>query len=160
MRFAVLAYLGLAAAAHADTLIASYTEGSGSLPPAYAWNYEVKFAADGTVSTRYCKGYGEAAPYCATRQNKLSAKKLAAFKTALAPIAADLAAKPIAALKMAPLGGGATEGHIYVSGAHHYLPAFPLETEIPRVTAAFDVLRKFTPAGAIEDAKSRAVQPN
>jgi hypothetical protein len=159
MRLALIAYLGFAAVAHADTLIASYAEGSGALPPAYAWDYVVKFGADGTVNTRYCKGFAEAEPHCATRKDTLPAEEFAALQAALAPIAADLAANPVAMLKMFPIGGGSIEGHIYADGADLLLPHFPVEQDAPRVAAAIEVLRKYTPAGAIEDAKSRAVQP-
>jgi hypothetical protein len=157
LRFALLACLG--AAAHADTLIASYSENSGSLPPVYAWHYDVSFGADGAVSTRYCKGYGEVAPDCATRSDALSVDQLAALNAALAPIAADLAAKPVTEMDMPPIGGGSTTGHIFAAGADFLLPPFPTDAEGPRVTAAIELLHKFTPAGAIDDAKSRAVQP-
>jgi hypothetical protein len=156
MRFAVLAYLGLAAAAQAETVIASYAESSGSLPPAYAWNYEVHYVTDGTVTTRYCKGYGEDAPHCATRLDTLPSEKFAALRAAIDPIAADLSAKPILALKMLPLGGGSITGHIFVGAEDIYLPPFPVEVDVPRVEAALAVLREFIPAGAIEDVKSRA----
>ena len=157
LRFAVIACLG--SAAHADTMIASYSENSGSLPPAYAWHYDVSFGADGTVTTRYCKGYGEVAPDCADRSDTLAAADLAALQSALAPIAADLAAKPVTEMEMPPIGGGSTTGHIFVAGADLLLPPFPTEADAPRVTAAIDLLHKFTPAGAVDDAKSRAVQP-
>lgn len=157
LRLTLLACLGTAA--HADTLIASYSENSGSLPPAYAWHYDVSFGADGTVNTRYCKGYGEVAPDCATRRDTLPADQLAALTAALAPIAADLAAKPVTEMEMPPIGGGSTTGHIFAAGADLLLPPFPVETDAARVTAAIDLLHKFTPAGAIDDAKSRAVQP-
>lgn len=157
LRFAVIACLG--SAAHADTLIASYTENSGSLPPIYAWHYDVSFAADGTVTTRYCKGYGEEAPDCADRSDTLPADDLAALQAALAPIATDLAAKPVVEMDMAPVGGGSTTAHIFAAGADLLLPPFPIEADAPRVAAAIEVLHKFTPKGAIDDAKSRAVQP-
>jgi hypothetical protein len=157
LRFALLACFGTAA--HADTLIARYSENSGSLPPMYAWHYDVSFGADGTVTTRYCKGYGEAAPDCATRSDSLTADQMAALNAALAPIAADLAEKPVVEMDMPPVGGGSTTAHIFAAGADVLLPPFPIEADTPRVTAAIEVLHKFTPKGAIDDAKSRAVQP-
>lgn len=157
LRFLFMACIG--SAAHADTLIARYSENSGSLPPIYAWHYDVSFGADGTVATRYCKGYSEAAPDCATRSDMLSAADLAALQSALAPIAADLAAKPVTEMDMFPVGGGSTTGHIFAAGVDLALPPFPIDADAPRVAAALEVLHKFTPAGAVDDAKSRAVQP-
>ena len=161
LRIAFLAGLGtaLGTAGNADTLIASYSENSGSLPPAYAWHYDVSFGADGTVSTRYCKGYGEVTPDCATRSDALPADQLAALTAALAPIAADLAAKPVLEMEMPPVGGGSTTGHIFAAGADLVLPPFPVEADTARVTAALELLHTFTPAGAIDDTKSHAVQP-
>lgn len=157
LRLTLLACLGTAA--HADTLIASYSENSGSLPPAYAWHYDVSFGADGAVNTRYCKGYAEVAPDCATRSDTLPADQLAALNATLAPIAADLAAKPVMEMDMPPIGGGSTTGHILAAGADFLLPPFPVAADAPRVSAAIAVLHRFTPAGAIDDAQSRAVQP-
>ena len=146
--------------AFAGDLLATYSENSGTLPPIYAWHYDVTFAADGTVTTRYCKGYGDAAPDCATRSDTLPADRLAALQAALAPIAADLAAHPVAALFEPPVGGGSTTAQVFDgAGAALPLPPFPTEADAPRTSAAIDVLRAFTPAGAIDDTKSRAVQP-
>lgn len=150
----------VASTAKAGDILASYSENSGSLPPAYAWHYDVTFAADGTVATRYCKGYGDAAPDCAARSDTLPADRLAALQAALAPIAADLAANPVAQLTEPPVGGGSTTAQIFGSaGAALPLPAFPTEADAPRTMAAIDVLRAFTPAGALDETKSRAVQP-
>lgn len=157
LRTALAACLGTAA--HADTLIARYAENSGTLPPAYAWHYDVSFGADGTVATRYCKGYGEEAPNCADRRDTLAANDLAALHTALAAIATDLAAKPVTEMDMTPIGGGSTTAHIFAAGADLLLPPFPVKADTARVTAAIDILHKFTPEGAVDDAKSRAVQP-
>ena len=153
--------LGLTATtAVAGEMLATYSENSGTLPPIYAWHYDVTFAADGTVNTRYCKGYGDAAPDCATRSDSLPADRLAALQAALAPIAADLAANPVAELTEPPVGGGSTTAQIFDSaGAALLLPPFPTEADAPRTAAAIDVLRAFTPAGALNDTKSRAVQP-
>ncbi len=151
----------LSSAAFAADVLARYAENSGSLPPAYAWHYDVTFAADGTVTTRYCKGYGEEAPDCATRTDALTADNLADLQAALAPIAADLAAKPIAERAEPPIGGGSTTAQIFdAKGSALPLPPFPIEADTPRVTAAIEVLHRFTPKGAINDAKSRAVQPD
>ena len=162
--FAALSFacaLGVTAnSAAAGDLLASYSENSGTLPPIYAWHYDVTFAADGTVHTRYCKGYGEHPPECATRSDTLPADRLATLPAALAPIAADLAAAPVAELFEPPVGGGSTTAQIFDSaGAALPLPPFPTEADAARTAAAIDVLRSFTPAGAIDDAQSRAVQP-
>ncbi len=147
-------------AAFAGDMLAVYSENSGSLPPAYAWHYDVSFASDGTVTTRYCKGYGEEAPDCAALSDTLAKDKLAALQAALAPIAADLAANPVAEMTMPPVGGGSTTAQIFDSkGTALLLPPFPIEADAPRVTSAIEVLHSLTPAGAIDDAKSRAVQP-
>jgi hypothetical protein len=153
--------LGLSAtSAVAGETLATYSENSGTLPPAYAWHYDVTFAADGTVNTRYCKGYGDTAPDCATRSDSLPADRLAALQAALAPIAADLAANPVAELTEPPVGGGSTTAQIFDSaGTALLLPPFPTDADTPRTIAAIDVLRAFTPAGALDDTKSRAVQP-
>jgi len=153
--------LSLAAtSAFAGDLLASYSENSATLPPIYAWHYDVTFAADGTVATRYCKGYGDAAPACATRSDILPADRLAALQAALAPIAVDLAANPVTQLSEPPVGGGSTTAQIFDgAGAALILPPFPTDVDAARTIAAIDVLRAFTPEGALEDTKSRAVQP-
>ena len=105
-------------------------------------------------------GYGDAAPDCAARSDTLTADRLAALQAALAPIAADLAANPVAQLTEPPVGGGSTTAQIFGSaGAALPLPAFPTEADAARTMAAIDVLRAFTPAGALDETKSRAVQP-
>ena len=160
LRAATLAFALTAPAAFAGDMLASYSENSGSLPPAYAWHYDVTFAADGTVTTRYCKGYGDAAPDCADRSDTLPADRLDALKAALSPIAADLASKPVAEMTMPPVGGGSTTAQIFdAKGTALPLPPFPIEADAARTAAAIEVLHSFTPEGAIEDAKSRAVQP-
>lgn len=155
-----LAFVLTASAAHAGEMLAAYSENSGSLPPIYAWHYDVAFAADGTVTTRYCKGYGDQAPDCAARSDTLPADRLAALKAALAPITADLAANPITEMTEPPVGGGSITAQIFdAKGTALMLPPFPIEADAARTAAAIALLRSFTPAGAIDDAMSRAVQP-
>ena len=59
---------------------------------------------------------------------------------------------------MLGFGNGLVTNFLYSHQIAHRCP-FPTEADAPRTIAAIDVLRAFTPAGALDDTKSRAVQP-
>ncbi len=159
---ACLVFLSGCAAPASDvtgTPMARWGDYSGSLPPEYAWDYVVTFFTDHIVSARYCKGYAQTEPGCATVTQKLSADDFAAFSTSLAPIVEAIAAAPPRETDVVPIGGGSVFGALVVGGTEIDLPPFASDADASRVADALAVLRRATPADLVEAAKRRARQP-
>ena len=161
LALALLAGSALAGPALAEDgeAFARWGENSGSLPPEYAWDYSVSFFPDRRGEVEYCKGYANEAPGCAVSRFRLSKKAFAALQEALAPLEADLAAKPAVSVADFPVGGGSVGGMLRMNGREVKLLQFPNEADAPRVGAVLGLLRENTPASAIRSAKSKARQP-
>jgi len=155
----VLALLSAPAVAQDRDAFAVWGESSGSLPPEYAWDYTVSFFPDRHGEVTYCKGYSDAPPGCATTRFRLTRPDFAALQTALAPLEADLAAKPAAEAVDIPVGGGSVGGRLQMNGRDLRLPAFPAEADAARVDAVIRLLRENTPERAVRSAKSKARAP-
>ena len=138
---------------------AYWGENSGSLPPEYAWDYSVTFLENRQAEVRYCKGYSNEAPGCATAKFRLSKRKLAQLTAALTPLEAELIAHPATDDPDPPIGGGAVYGKLTMNGNEVQLYAFSIGDSAARVAEVLDLLRQYTPQSAINSAKNKAKQP-
>ena len=157
--FLFMALTPLPALASDDAVFAVLGEDSGSLPPDYAWDYTVSFTADRRGVVRYCKGYADAAPGCATATFRLSQRRFADRQDALAPLAADLAARPAVQDPDPPVGGGSVSGRVTLNGAELALWSHPLPDDAARVGAVIALVQENTPGEALFNPRSHAVQP-
>jgi hypothetical protein len=163
IHWAALALLAGCAAPVVDAPIppgfAQWGAGSGSLPPEFAWDYQVTFSDDQMVWVRYCKGYANTAPGCATASSALSETEYSALISALTPLADELAARPPQASSEISVGGGSLSGQLVRDGITIRLPNTSIDADAARVAAVLDLLRQYTPQSLIEEASSRARLP-
>jgi hypothetical protein len=152
---AALTAFALPVLAQDDPVLAIYREDSGTLPPKYAWSYEVKFHESGLVAVEYCKGYADQAPGCATGQQRLDQSDQDAMRAELAVFSAKLIEIPPqnAADDEIPIGGGSIDGWVLVNQTKVILPAFTAEKDAERVIAVLGILQKFTPQKLVEQAE-------
>lgn len=158
MRAALIAALvALAGPAEGqDQLLATLLERNGTVAPVYAWSYEVRFAQSGRVTITYCRGYAQTAPGCATAKSVVLPPYFDALISHLAPLAADLAARPPTEDPAPPIGGGAAWAVSVHDGARVTLPAFPLAEDRARIDAVLMLLRQAVPIAAMDAAASAA----
>jgi hypothetical protein len=142
-----------------NTQFAYWGDYSGSLPPEYAWDYRVTFLENRQAEVRYCKGYSNDAPGCATAKFRLSKRKFAQLMAALTPLEAELSTNPAQDDPDPPIGGGAVYGKLTMNGNDVPLYAFSIGDSAARVAEVLDLLRQFTPQSAINSAKNKAKQP-
>jgi hypothetical protein len=163
MKWIILA-LGLAATplmAQTPTVVAAWGENSGSLPPEYAWDYQVEFLSDGTVQATYCKGYADEAPGCATVTRKLPVAAQKTMGDAIEPYAEELLDNPPKSVgdDEIPIGGGSIAGRILLDDTYVVLERFPIAADAERVQAVLQILQDNTPSNLVKKAKNRAKQP-
>ncbi len=138
---------------------AYWGENSGSLPPEYAWDYSVTFLENRQAEVRYCKGYSNDAPGCASAKFRLSKHKSAQLMAALTPLEAELSAHPATDDPDPPIGGSAIYGKLTMNGNSVPLHAFSIGDSAARVAEVLELLRQYTPQSAIDSAKNKAKQP-
>ena len=63
------------------SIIAELHARSGTVAPPFAWAWDVRFANNGAVFITYCKGYAQAEPGCATREERLADGRMEALLT-------------------------------------------------------------------------------
>ena len=124
-----------------EPLATLYTH-NGTLPPPYHRNLRVLIGADGMVTLRACKGYGD--DDCGTFAGRAAEGAVAAILAAAE--AAGLPGQPLAEDPMPPVGGGATSGSVVVGGQTVALPAFPVEADRARAEAVLAAIRAAVPA--------------
>lgn len=142
-----------------EPLLATLHERNGTVAPTYAWSFEVRFAVTGQVTITYCRGYAQTAPGCATVKSVVLPEAFEALTRALAPLAADLAARPPAENPNPPIGGGVAWAVLAHEGAVITLPAFALPEDRPRIDAVLMLLRQAVPVAAMDAAASAARAP-
>ena len=156
-----LAVTGFAVWAEEPVVVAAWGENSGSLPPEYAWDYQVEFLAGGAIRATYCKGYAKEAPGCATVKRIFPPAAQQAMVDIIEPFAEDLLDNPPqqAADDEIPIGGGSVSGRILLDDTYVSLFSFPRAEDAERVQAVLKILQDSTPANLVETAKNKAKQP-
>ena len=134
----------LPALAQDSAVFARFWTSSGSLPPEYAWDAEVTFLTDGTLTLKHCTGYETEGPACQVRTAKVDATALEAIRTAI--VAADLVATPAREDQNPPVGGGATGGSVVMGGAEIGLPPWPIPADKKRVAKVLAAIHAAIPA--------------
>lgn len=155
----IAALVALAGPAQGQGLLATLQEHNGAVAPPYAWSYEVRFAQTGLVTITYCRGYARTSPGCATVKSVVLPHAFEALRNHLAPLAADLMARPPAEDPAPPIGGGGAWAVLVHDGASLTLPAFPLPRDRGRIDAVLMLLRQAVPIAAMDAAASAARVP-
>ena len=160
MRAAVIAALvALAGPAQGQGVLAILHEQSGTVAPVYAWSSEVRFHLGGRVTVIYCRGYARTSPGCATVKSVVLPHSFEALEHHLAPLAADIFARPPADDPAPPIGGGAAWAVLVRDGATLALPAHPRTEDRARTNAVLALLRQAVPIAAMDAAASSARGP-
>jgi hypothetical protein len=124
-------------------VLAEYWASSGSLPPEYVWSVRVSIRVDGRVILMQCKGYETDGPACKKLKGKTAVDRLDAIRAAVA--ASGLVETPAREADEIPVGGGSSGGSVNVDGAKVDLPAFPAESDAPRVGAVLAAITAAIP---------------
>lgn len=133
-----------AALAEDAAVLAEYSTNSGSLPPEYAWDTSVIIREDGQLTLKHCKGYETEGPACTTRRAKVSAEDVAAIRAAATE--SGLAEKPAQETDTPLVGGGLTEGRVFLDGAEIRLISQPVEADAGRVRAVLQAIAATIPS--------------
>ncbi|MCX7888514.1 MAG: hypothetical protein N2422_02145 [Rhodobacteraceae bacterium] len=139
--------------------LATYSQSSGSLPPAHAWQLDVTIAQGGTLALRFCRGYRTEGPACHAATAVPDPGRVDAILRAAR--ASGLAADPARRLEDAaiPVGGPTRQGTVRLDGAVLDLPAFPRPEDAPRVAAVLDAIAAAIPAALLAEAEAAARAP-
>lgn len=138
----------LSSPAVAQEVVATLYTHNGTVAPPYHRNLRALITADGMVTLRACKGYGDGD--CRTFAGPAGEGAIAAILAAAG--AAGLPGRPLAEEPMPPVGGGSTSGAVVIGGQTVALPAFPVEADRERTEALLSAIRAAIPA----DLHSRA----
>jgi hypothetical protein len=154
----VLAALPVLADSTSPLPLATYAADNGTVPPQYRWSVYATIATDGLVTLRYCRGYEDTEPACATATG--TAAPGAAEAILAASEQAGLAARPAQAEPHEQhVGGGAPSGSVTIDGGVVILPSFPVPQDQARVSAVLAIIATAIPSGLMADAEGRAVAP-
>jgi hypothetical protein len=138
--------------------LATYAADNGTVAPPYRWSLYATIATDGFVTLRYCRGYEDTEPFCATAAD--SAPNGAAGAILAAAGQAGLATRPPQAEPDEQhVGGGAPSGSVLLNGGVVQLPSFPVPQDQARVAAVLTAVAAAIPADLLADAEGRAVPP-
>jgi hypothetical protein len=161
MRALLLAMILAAGPALADspTLLATFGQNSGSLPPPYAWRLAVQIFADRSVVVQYCKGYADSEPGCATVRDRANDDAMADLLAVLNVNLPDLVAHPPQATDDPPVGGGSVYGSVISGETVVKLPAFAVEADKDRVALVLAAVEAVIPQAAVNQAMAQAIGP-
>jgi hypothetical protein len=154
----ILAALPVLADSTSPLPLATYAADNGTVAPAYRWSLYATIAMDGLVTLRYCRGYEDSEPSCATAAG--SAAPGAAEAILAAADQAELSTRPAQAEPDEQhVGGGAPSGSVTLDGGVVILPSFPIPEDRARVSAVLTAIATAIPPGLQADAEGRAVPP-
>lgn len=126
----------------AQDIVATLYTHNGTVAPPYHRNLRALVAADGMVTLRACKGYGDSD--CVTLSGPAPQGAVAAILAAAG--VAGLPGRPLAEDPMPPVGGGATSGSVVIEGQTVALPAFPAEADRARTNDVLAAIQAAIPA--------------
>jgi hypothetical protein len=141
----------LSGPALAQDVVATLYTHNGSVAPPHHRNLRALITADGMVTLRACKGYGDSD--CRTLTGVAREGAVAAILAAAG--AAGLPGRPLAEDPMPPIGGGSTSGSVVIGGQTLALPAFPAEGDRERTEAVLSAIRTAVPANLQSRAAAR-----
>ena len=156
---AILASLagGDAVPALAADPVAAYAERSGTVAPPYAWNWGAQILSDGTVSVTYCRGYATKPPGCATATGRVADGTLDVIAAAAAN--AGLPASPMRQKEDVPVGGGSSDGAVWLAGQRFEIPAFPADDDARRAADLLSAILSAVPPDLLDRAKQAVQAP-
>jgi hypothetical protein len=155
MRTLWLAMVALfSGSALAQEVVATLYTHNGTVAPPYHRNLRVLITADGIVTLRACKGYGDSD--CSTFAGPAREGEVAAILAAAE--AAGLPGRPLAEDPMPPVGGGSTSGSVVIRGQTVALPAFPIEGDQDRTQTVLSAIAAAIPSDVQVRAESKLAE--
>jgi hypothetical protein len=137
--------------------LAVYATDNGSVPPEYHWEWRAEIFPNGLVQIRYCKGYEDVEPACASEAGMMDA---AAVETILqAARDSGLADRPALESDEVMVGGGLTSGRVMLEGQVVKLLSSPRKADAARVNGVLAAIAAAIPADLVTKAEARSVFP-
>jgi len=126
-----------------ESLLASYHDSSGNLPPPFAWSLSAIITTDDTLRAEYCSAYGPPLGWCREASTGLAPDAIKAVLAAARN--SDLVRRPARVEGPPPTGGSSEQGMVMLDGVRIDLPPFPVNEDRARVTHVLDAVAAAIP---------------